>query len=130
MLTFTKEVPEWAHVCDWTKENAEGYFEVQHFGRKYFVPVTKEMRRLFGITRRGNKIAFKCNDMDVEKFLRDIVASVLTQVRHAVGDEIHADLNQQLNTFLNDTLEPHFERMIQGKMNQRLLPEDTDEIPM
>ena len=77
MLTFTQEVPEWAVVCDHIKGKAEGYIEIQHFGIPYFVPVTKEMKRIFGISRREGKLVFKSAraEMDAERFLPALPAS-------------------------------------------------------
>ena len=131
MLNFKQKLPQGVKVCDWTKERSEGYIEVGHFGRPYYIPVTKEMKRLFGISRRGSKLGFKTmrGDMDAEKFLRETVGALLSQVGQAVGDGIQQELNQKLTTFLTETLEPHFEEMIQGKIDQHLLPEGkgTDE---
>jgi hypothetical protein len=128
-MKFTKEAPEWAHVCDYTKERAEGYIEISQLGLRYFVPVTKAMKRIFGITRRGDKLIFSTDSSkrDAEEFLRDIVGGLVSQVQKTVGDAVEESLSSQLTTFLKEKLEPGFESMVGREMSKHLLPEGDSE---
>jgi len=125
MIDFVRELPEWAKSCDYFDEMAEGYLCFLMNGKSYYIPLTAEIKSLFGISRRGDKLIFKVgkNRRRMEDMLRVMAGSLLLQVRDTVGASISSDLSRQVTEFLEEKLEPGLDALVGEKMNRKLLVE-------
>jgi hypothetical protein len=103
------------------KERADGFFRVQHFGITYYVPVTKEMKKLLKLKRKGDKIEFSTIDSTymIDKMLRDIIAAVYIQLRDTVGAEIKEELMGELKGNINKMLNQKFNNVIEERMQDK-----------
>jgi len=128
MMEFVRELPEWAKSCDYFDERAEGYLCFLMSGKRYYVPLTKEMKALFGISRRGDKLVFKVEKtrMRLERILRDLGGALHLQIRDTVGAQISSDLSGQLTDFLENKLGPGFDSLVEGQMQKRLSAGDDE----
>jgi len=123
MLSIVTKLPKEIELSPDIKERTEGYIEIRRFGLLYYVPITKEMKKEFGIKRIGKKFIFKSwkSEHRIEKLLRDIISGVYLQIRDSVGAMIHQQISQELS----EGFEKLFEKTIEGKINakfQKLLP--------
>lgn len=118
-----KDVP----ISDDIKERAEGYVTIRMFGILYYIPITKEAKKLFKIKRSGKQFIFDSykKEQRFKKFVRDIVNSVYLQVRDTIGSEIHSQLSQQIE----DSFGNMYDKILDKKINQgfqKLLPYKND----
>lgn len=105
------------------KGRAEGYITIKLFGIPYYIPITKEVKKLFKIQRRGKQFIFDSYKTEerFRKFVRDIITSIYLQVRDTIGSEIHSKLRGQIETGFGNM----FSKLIDKKINQgfqKLLP--------
>ena len=89
----TEELPEDAQVSIDMKQRAKFFGVVRLFGLSYYIPVTKEMKRIFEIKIRGGKPYTVSHGFDVEDFLRDLIGS---ETRDTVGSEVYRDLSTEI----------------------------------
>ena len=120
---FVRKLPKDVPISNHIKERAEGYMKVSLFGILYYIPITKEVKKLFKIKRRGKEFIFDSykKEQRFKKFVRDIITSVYLQIRDTVGSEIHS----QLRTQIEDGFGKMFANLIDKKINQgfqKLLP--------
>ncbi len=129
MMNFVRELPAWAKSCEYFDGKAEGYVCFLMNGENYYVPLTKEMKALFGISRRGNSLIFKVekNRRRLERILMDLAGSLLLQVRDTIGASITADLSQQLTEFIEGKFEDKMFDVVSERLDQKLLPEGEKE---
>ena len=105
----TEKLPEDAKTCPDMKKRAKFYAVVTSFGVDYYIPVTKEMNRLFKIRYRGEKVWSELAGSDLRGFLQDLVRGVYFQVRDTVGGEVERTLSTQIKD--------NFERLFSGGLN-------------
>ena len=104
-----------------------GWATIQMFGMPYSIPITKEMKRLFGMYRRGDDWKFKdqATENDFERVMRDTIAAVYHQVREIIGQEVGSELARQLETKMSEMFAPSARKAIEEKFaekEQKLLP--------
>ena len=119
IIKLPKDVP----LSNDIKERAEGYMKISLFGIPYYIPITKEVKKLFKIKRSGKYFVFESykKEQRFRKFVRDIVNSIYLQVRDTIGSEIH----YKLRTQIEDGFGNMFSKILEKKINygfQKLLP--------
>ena len=98
------------------------FVPVRVLGVEYFVPITKEVKKSFGlkIHTLNNKIELEFKTQpDEQRFLKimwDIAHIMYLQVRDTVGHEIEEHLSDQLKTSLADT----FQSLISNKVRKQI----------
>lgn len=125
---FVKKLPKDVPLSDDIKGRAEGYMKIGLFGIPYYIPITKEVKKLFHIKRRGKRFIFDSykKEQRFRKFVRDIITSIYLQVRDTIGSEIHSQLSSQIE----DGFGKMFNNLIDKKINQgfqKLLPYKNNE---
>ena len=125
MMEFVRKKPDWAKSCEYFDEKAEGYICFLMSGKKYYVPLTKEMKALWGISRSKDHLIFKVhkNQDRLNRILMDLAGSLLLQVRDTIGVSITADLSQQLTEFIEEKFDDKMFGVVRERLGQRLLPE-------
>jgi len=119
IIKLPKDVP----LSNDIKGRAEGYMKISLFGIPYYVPITKEVKKLFKIKRRGRQFIFDSYKKEgrFRKFVRDIITSIYLQVRDTIGSEIHSQLRTQIEEGFGNM----FNKILDKKINlgfQKLLP--------
>lgn len=118
MINFTKKLPKDVDLSPDLKMRSEGYISIKLYGEDYYIPVTKEFKKVFKAKRIKNRLEFTSYKFEnaLEDFLRDLISSIYLQIRDTIGSEIHQQLNQELshgfaklfNKFLGQKIENGF----------------------
>jgi len=104
------------------RERAEAYFEIMNYGRYYYVPITKEVKKLFGLKRKGKEIIFKSFNQNrrIYKFLHDVISGIYLQIRDTVGSEIHQEISQQITGEIEKRLDRPLWKEIERRFDKKL----------
>ena len=105
------------------KKRAEGYIVIMKYGLRYYIPITKELKKIFKISRRGKKFLFPSWSAEhrAERHFRDFIMVMYLQVRQDVGAEIQRHLSQELKDGFEKLFDPFIENKIeQGFKKQQL----------
>lgn len=124
---FVGKLPKDVPISNHIKERAKGYMKISLFGILYYIPITKEAKKLFKIKRKGKHLIFDSykDRQRFERFVRDIINMIYLQVRDTVGSEIQRDLSQQIEEGFGNM----FNKILNKKINQgfqKLLPYKND----
>ncbi len=99
MNDIVYKLPKGIELSDSLKFDAVcgAYFKVMHFGHSFYVPVTKEMKKIFGIKFVKGKISHASFDtFQANRLLHRIIDSVYLQVRDSVCAGIEQHLEQKM----------------------------------
>lgn len=114
MIDYVKNLPEYISMSQYLKEKADGYIKVSLNGKKYYVPLTKEIKKRFHIKRMGNKINF--SDFKEETALSDMInmigSSLYLQTRDTVGSEIREEITNIVQDKIANLFNPQVEKEI------------------
>jgi hypothetical protein len=124
MISYRKTLPDNVKLSGHLKEQADGYIGVTSLGKTYYIPITKDCKKLFGIKRRGETIEFtKGKLMDIYKFddfIRTIINSIHLQIRDTIGIEIREELMREVMDKMNNVIVPQ----IDEEINKRFIEKD------
>ena len=98
-IILKNKLPKNVQLSPDIKDRAEAYIEIMMHGSKFYVPVTKELKKIVKISKRGNKYLFPTYVLEkrLDHFLRDFLQIMYLQIREEVGSEIHSSLSQELS---------------------------------
>ena len=123
MITYCKTLPNHVKLSDHIKQQSDGYMSVSLNGKQYYIPITKDCKKLFGIKRRGETVAFtKGKHMDEYKFddfIRTIIGSVVLQVRDTIGVEIREELMREAMDKINNVIVPQIDKEIDKRFEEK-----------
>ena len=111
------------------KERSKGYIKIRLHGTAFFVPITKEFKKLFKISKKGNRFVFPSYPAErrTEEFLRDFIQCMYLQVREEVGSEIHAQLSQELKQGFDNLFSNYLDKRIEQGFEQKQISLDKKE---
>ena len=121
LIEYKRKAPEWAKLSDYQKEKGDGFVIFMLGGIDYCVPLTKEMKKQFGISRRKNKIIFKTweSEKAFRNILMEITTSVYHQVSERIGDNIEATLLTEITDNIENLLSPKIKEEIKGRFKEQ-----------
>ena len=102
------------------KERAIGYFEVMLYGIKYYIPFTKEMKKVLHIKKEKDKWKVP-NETKLSRMLQTIISAIYLQLRDTIGAEIHQELDRELRNTFSGLFEKYINNKIDKKF-KKLLP--------
>lgn len=111
-----KDIPMSQHL----KEKALGYFRVMFYGIHYYIPFTKDMKKVLRIKKEKERWVIP-NQIKLDDMFRTIVDSIYLQVRDTVGSEIHRTLDAELRATFSGLFENYLSKKIDDKF-ENLLP--------
>jgi len=117
MMDFVREKDVPVELSNYIRERSKGwFFSVLHDGTHYYIPVSTEMKKVFGIHIVNGKPIFDSHKRGfrLEDVLGDIVGSIYLQIRDTVGSEIATDLHKQME----DSFSKMFEKVISDKVEK------------
>jgi len=102
---------------------AEGYIRIRLHGLRYYIPITKEFKKLFKVLHKENKFIFPSYNIEkrIEDFFRDFIQIMYLQVREEVGSEIHCSLSQELSEGFNNLFSHYLSKKIQKGFEKQKL---------
>ena len=131
MINYTKDLPEYIKLSDHLKDMADGYLIVRVYGKNHYVPLTKDMKRRFNISRKGSDIGFGDHKSEsvLDDMIRIIADSIYLQTRETVGAEIREDVVKIVEDRISDLLNPIVQKEIDARFEakDRLLKDGNEE---
>ena len=115
-------LPKGVKLSQHLREGAMGYLRVAYLGNDYYLPITKNAKKIFGFKIIKGKIEQRDWETNTKMadFARDVVGAMFLQVRESVGDEIHSSLSQDIAEGFSKLAEKGLERIINYRINKRL----------
>ena len=110
-------------TCEHLKERAKhGFFVVKHFGVDYHIPISTDMKKLFGINIIAGKPTFQSfnDEHRAEEFVRDLIHSVYLQIRDTVGSEIEQHLKQAMTESISNAFSDIISNKVDTEFKNRL----------
>ena len=105
---FMDKLPKGVELSEHLREKAHGYCRVLFSGLYYYMPITKEMKKVSKISKKNGKYVFDVlkTEYMFEEMMRDIVYSVYLQVRDVIASEstrtIIQNISNSFEKFLGD----------------------------
>jgi hypothetical protein len=121
-LIPTSKLPKDAHSCDHLRGQAKYFLRIQYLGKYYYFPMTKEMKKVFGISIRGGEAITEKSHLYIENLLRDLISAVYLQIQGTVAEDIHNALSTQIKDSFERMFEDGLFKTVTNKLNQKLLP--------
>lgn len=121
MMTYTRKLPDHVQLSDYIKEKADGYLVILKYGKHYYIPLTKEIKKLFKISRREGEIIFGKTEKRFDDVVMTIIDAVYLQVRDTVGGEIQSNIMEEVKSKIEDILAPKIGKEIDKRFDQKLL---------
>ena len=124
LMEYRKSLPKGVPTCSDQQDRAHGFVGILYSGHTYWLPITKEMKRLFGISLRAGNIVFKKDDdkYDFEKAVREIVHAVYLQIRDTVGSEIEQALMTEIRDGFSQMLFKQVADRVDASLTKALPP--------
>jgi hypothetical protein len=128
-LIKTEDLPKGASISEHLKSQAKYFARITFFGISYYIPVTKEMKKIFGISIIKGEALIKGSYFDgnrLDDFLRDLISVVYLQVRDTVGAEIRERLSDQIKDGLEKMFQQNLSQVIESKLTDKMLPNNQE----
>ena len=118
------KLPKDVELSQNLKKQAEcgAYLDIRLYGQHYYIPVTKEIKKQFGLIERHGKII----DANYKSFERlceicsTILASLYLQMRDVVCAEIEKNLDQELKEGFSKLFEQYLHKRVKADVVKRL----------
>ena len=120
---FAKKIPKEIELSPDLKSRAKGYIEIMYFGVTYYIPVTKELQKVFNIKKIKGQLSFENYKKGryIRKCLQDIIAGVYLQIRDTIGAELHQQLSRKIEEGFGNLFSNYLEKHIEDSLNIKLL---------
>jgi hypothetical protein len=126
-LTIEPKLPKHISLSPHLRERAAFYIVIMLQGSRFYIAATPEVRRMLRVDIHGKPAMPKRrrkDEFDTEKALRDVLASVLLQLRDCVFAEIEGNVKQTLLHRMSQLMSPTVRGMIETSAANRFLLED------
>ena len=124
-LVKTEDLPDTVKTSPDMKGRAKYFMVILYMGMSYYIPLTKEIKKVLGIslcTVKGKIRLEDCDEIKIDEGVRDIIASVYLQIRDTIGVELHDQLSRQITEGLKQLFDQSLGSSIINGMNQKMLP--------
>jgi len=119
------KLPKEVELSQDLKERALGYIEIKYIGHSYYVPITKELKKIVKFKVRKGIIIFDYDMRNkLEDYIRDIVNSIYLQVRDVVCAGIHQSLTQEMHDGFDKLFRKPLWNEIEKRANKKMLLKD------
>ena len=117
----SKDIPKDAHVTKYMRSKAKFFIGIMLFGITYYIPVTENIKRILGIkVVKATPVITEGKALELEKFIRDIVACVLNQVSDTVGSEVYSNLSNEIKEYFERFYTKKLAFKIDSEMKKRI----------
>lgn len=115
------KLPEEVELSPDIKERAFAYILIKLYGLYFYIPITKELKKLFKISTKGTRYIFPSYVFEtrLERFFRDFINIMYLQIRSEVGDEVHASLSQELKEGFSNLFDNYLNKRIVDKFDAK-----------
>ena len=131
LVDIVKKLPKDVELSEHLKSQAECYIEIMHFGVRYYVPVTKEFKKIFKIRKRKGYYYFEDYKLgsNMRAMLQDIISGVYLQIRDSIGAELHQQLSSEIKSGFAKMFDGFLGKKIETGLNNKLLIEQKPKPP-
>lgn len=117
-MEIVRSLPKGVSLSDHLKERAAFFIVIQQFGISYYVAATPEVRRMLKLGANGKAASLKerrawREQMDNEKGLRDVIASIHLQLRDVVFAGIEDGVTAELLKHFKRAMQPKVRGMVE-----------------
>lgn len=131
MMEFVRTKNVKTELSPYLLERSKGWLlSVKHNGISYYIPVSTEMKKVFGIHIENGKPVFDSHERGfrLDDVLGDIIGSIYLQIRDTVGSEIATSLHQQMEDSFSKMFENVISNKVEKELNKKLPPPDGKDI--
>lgn len=117
------KLPKGISLSKYLQEKAIGYWDIRLFGDHFYIPITKEMKKQFHLTKRKGEIMSK-NWKELERIyniIRDIIDSIRIQIRDYTCAGIEQNLHQELQQGFSNLFEKYIHKRVRKEINLKLI---------
>lgn len=119
------KLPKDVHLSQDLREKAEcgAYLTIRLYGQHYYIPITKEIKKQFGIIERQGKL-FYTNGKAFDRLceiIQMIISSLYLQVRDVVCSGIESHLDQELKRGFSKLFEKYIHKRVKTEVQKRLI---------
>lgn len=117
------KLPKGIELSDYLKGEAVlgAYFKVMHYGYSFYVPITKGMKKIFGMKILSGKFIYEHFDsIRIGDLLRQIIDGVYLQIRDNVCVGIESHLEQELKEGFAKLFEKQLHKMVKTRVVKAL----------
>lgn len=125
MCDFVYTIPNGVPISEDIKERSLAYMVVLLFGHRYYVPITKHVKKVLGLKIRDGKIVYPGFDKEnaIENMFRDVIQMVMMQVRHDLASQVEDSIMQEVREGFDKLMRPQLEKILEQKIIIPALPE-------
>jgi tRNA U54 and U55 pseudouridine synthase Pus10 len=120
-MKYRKDLPKDVELSEYLREKAgnRGYISIFLYGQTYYVPISKEIKKILGKYKIYKESSINCENPHIEEALRTITDAVYLQVRETVGCEVYEDLHRELSETFEALYEDHLRQKIDEKLKTK-----------
>lgn len=123
-MTYANKLPKGVTLSPYLKEKADGYLRVLHGGSRYYIPLTRGMKKLFGIRRQKENLIYSGDTQNqFNDMVMIIIDAIYLQIRDGVGSEIGANLLQEIHQRIDHVLAPQIGKEFDKQFDKKLIGE-------
>jgi hypothetical protein len=116
------KLPKGIELSGYIQERALAYLDVQLQGLHYYVPITKEVKKQFGLIERKGKLI--PTNWKMFRRLYDIVQIIIDSIYLQVRDVVCEDIESKLDSKLTDTFsflfKKYLHKQVDNEINKKL----------
>lgn len=123
MNEIVYKLPKGVSLSEHLRENALAYFGFGYMGHDYYIPITKEAKKLFKMNWVDGKLQFENHKEELRfgEFVRYITGAIYLQMRDTIGAKIHQEISQDIQNGFAKLFDRGLEKMIDQALNRKLL---------
>ena len=122
MNAIIYKLPKDIKLSKHLQEKAIAYYRLDIFGNPYYIVITKDLKKAFGMKQsKGEILYFSFDTIQFESILRDIVNSIQLQVRDDVCNGIEKSLDQELKQGFSNLFSKYLHKRVKEKVDNKFL---------
>jgi len=100
---------------------SEGFVRVQFYGNDYYVPITKDLRKLLGIKiKNGLLVLSYKKEKLLQDYFRHFIDAIYLQLRDTIGAQVYEDLSEEIKKSFEDVFVKSLDNSIIQRLNQKM----------
>jgi coenzyme F420-reducing hydrogenase alpha subunit len=115
------KLPKGIDLSQYIQDKSIAYYRVQYWGQTFYVPITKDMKKMFKMKIESGKILYSSFDnIKFGDMLRDIIGGIHLQIRDYVCSGIEKNLDQELREGFSKLFENYLHKRVKAEVIKKL----------
>ena len=120
------KLPKGVELSEDIRERTIAYMEIRSFGRRLYVPITKDLKKLLKLPMKEGKLIVSYKQENaLETIFRDILRGAELQLRDEVASQIEHTLLSEVRDGFAKLFARPIRKMVKDRLDQKLLEGDT-----